>query len=121
VKLQLATISVAILVVLVALLMGELRRAAVLGASISGVTAVASILWMGRAVRRARKPTQAAVLVIAVMFLVRTILVGLGTVVVYGRGDETVAFIAAFFVPYFVFSAIESLFVHSLKKTGTPA
>jgi hypothetical protein len=121
VKLQLATVALALVFVAVAAMLGELRRAAMLGAAISGVTAITSIVWMGRAVRTARKPTQAAFLVVTVMFLARLVLVGVGTLLVYGQGDQTVAFIASFFAPYFVFSALESYFVHTLKSTGKPA
>jgi uncharacterized protein YraI len=37
-------------------------------------------------------------------------------------GESAVAFVVAFFVPYFAFAAVEGLFVHSLnRRTGPTA
>jgi hypothetical protein len=37
-------------------------------------------------------------------------------------GESVVAFVVAFFVPYFIFAAIESWYLHSLNRgSGTPA
>jgi hypothetical protein len=119
VKFQLATAAAAALFVGLSLLSGEYRRPALAGALISGVTAVASILAMGRAVRTARKPSQQALLVFVVAFLVRLVLVGLGTVLVARGGEQAVAFVVAFFVPYFTFVALEGAFIHSLRRSGT--
>jgi len=35
-------------------------------------------------------------------------------------GEDVVAYILAFFVPYFVFSAIEIAYLHSLRHTPGP-
>jgi hypothetical protein len=53
-------------------------------------------------------------------FLLRLLLVGLGTVAVARSGESVYAFVLAFFVPYFVFSAIEGAFVHSLSRGTGP-
>jgi hypothetical protein len=55
-----------------------------------------------------------------VAFLVRIVLVALGTVLVIRAGESIVAFVAAFFVPYFVFAAVEGAFVHSLNRGTGP-
>jgi hypothetical protein len=71
---------------------------------------------------RARKPLQAAMAVMAAMFLLRILVVAVGTVVIVRAGDSVVAFIVAFFVPYFIFAAIEGAYLHALNRgTGTPA
>ena len=36
-------------------------------------------------------------------------------------GRDAIAFVIAFFVPYFAFSALEGAFVHSLRRQGTTA
>ncbi len=118
-KFQLATAAAAALFVGLALLSGEYRRPALAGALISGVTAVASILAMGRAARAGARPMQQALLVLVATFLVRLVLVGVGTVLVARGGGQAVAFVIAFFVPYFAFVALEGAFVHSLRRTGT--
>ncbi len=85
------------------------------------MTALASLLFMQRGAR-ARKPLQAALVVMAVMFLTRILVVALATVMVARGGDSVVAFIVAFFVPYFIFAAIEGAYLHALSRdTGTPA
>ena len=50
---------------------------------------------------------------------VRLVLVGVGTVLV-GKSGAT-AYVVAFFVPYFAFTAFEGAFLHSLRRSGTPA
>ena len=124
-KFQIATIVAAALFVLAALLAGPYRLPAAVGASIAGVTAVGSIFAMGRAARARGNPTQSALAVMAVTFLVRLVLVGVGTVLVArAAGDVTTAafaFVVAFFVPFFAFTALEGLFLHSLRRMGTPA
>lgn len=102
-------------------LLGADRRAALMGSGIASLTAVASIWAIARASRGARKPVQAALLVFTVFFLVRILLVALGTALVARSGLNVLAFVAAFFAPYFVFSAIEGAFVHSLARSGTTA
>ena len=117
-KFQIATISTAVLFVLAAALSGEHRGPALAGAAIAGLTAVVSILAMGRATRSSLG-TKGALAVMAVLFLVRLVLVGVGTVLV-GRAGA-VPFVIAFFVPYFAFTAFEGAFLHSLRRLGTTA
>jgi hypothetical protein len=121
VKFQLATLAAAALFVLAALLAGEHRAAAVTGAGIAGATAVVSIFAMGLAVRSSRNPTKGALAVMVVLFLVRLVLLGVGVALVARAGRDAVAFVVAFFVPYFAFSALEGAFVHSLRRMGTTA
>lgn len=117
-KFQLATAVAAVLFVLAANLAGEHRTAALTGASIAGATAVLSIYAMGLATR-SRHGTQGALAVMAVLFLVRLVLVGVGTVLV-GRAGA-VPYVISFFVPYFAFTAFEGAFLHSLRRLGTTA
>lgn len=104
------------------LLGGTHRRAALTGSSIASATAVVSLVAMGRASRSASKPVKTALSVMVVMFLLRMALVGLATALVYRSGDNVFAFVIAFFVPYFIFSAIEGAYVHALgRETGPTA
>jgi len=120
VKFQIATLAAAVLFVLAALLLaGEQRTAALTGATIAGATALVSIYAMGRAAHGARNATQAMLAVMVVLFLVRLVLVGVGTVLI-GRAGA-VAFVAAFFLPYFAFTAFEGAYLHSLRRMGTTA
>jgi hypothetical protein len=113
--------ALAIAAIGAALLSGPHRRGALVGAVSSSITALASLLFMQRGAR-ARKPMQAALAVMVVMFLTRILVVALATVVVARGGDSVVAFIVAFFVPYFIFAAIEGAYLHALNRdTGTPA
>ena len=121
-KHQLLTAGLAALFIALALAAGAHRRAALVGASISCFIAVASMLFLGRTVRTAEKPLKPALIVMAVAFLLRILLVAIGTVVVARAGEDVFAFVIAFFVPYFVFSAIEGAFLHSLRShTGRAA
>jgi NAD/NADP transhydrogenase beta subunit len=120
VKYQLATAALALAFVLAALASGEHRRGAVLGAAISGVTALGSIVAMARLSRRGTKPVKAALAVMTVTFLVRILLVGLGVVAVVHAGESVLAFVTAFFVSYFVFVAVEGAFVHTLSRGTGP-
>jgi hypothetical protein len=122
VKHQLLTAGLAALFIALALAAGAHRRAALVGASISSFTALASMLALGRTVRTTEKPLKPALVVMAVAFLVRILLVAIGTVVVARAGEDVFAFVIAFFVPYFAFSAIEGAFLHSLRShTGRAA
>jgi hypothetical protein len=121
VKLQLTTALVALASVAIAFAAGPDHVAAPLGATLASATGLGSTLLMGRAASVARKPVQAALLVFAVFFLLRLVLVGSATVVVVRFGWNVVAFVVAFFVPYFVLSALEGAYLHSLRRTGTPA
>jgi hypothetical protein len=89
------------------------------GAGISGLTALLSMFALGRAARW-KKPMQGAVVVMATAFLARLVLVALGTVLVASSTGGAVAFVIAFFVPFFVFAGIETAYVHSLRH-GTGA
>lgn len=118
-KHQLVTAGLAIGFVLVALATGPYRKGALVGATISGSTALASILALGR-FGRGSKPVQRALAVLTVTFLVRIVLVALGVFLVQRAGESIVAFVVAFFVPYFVFTAVEGHYVHSLNRGTGP-
>jgi hypothetical protein len=120
VKHQLLTGALAIGFVLVALAAGAHRRGALVGASISGVTAVGSMLALAR-FGRGPKPVQRALAILTVAFLLRIVLVALGVFTVVRAGESIIGFVVAFFVPYFVFAAVEGLYVHSLRGTGPTA
>ena len=98
---------------------GSYRRGALVGSASVSLTAFASLLWMQRGTR-AKKPLQAALLVMVVMFLVRILLVAAGTVVVWRSGASIVAYIIAFFVPYFIFAAIEGWYLAGLPRGTGP-
>jgi hypothetical protein len=119
-KHQLATAALALGFVLAALASGSYRRGALVGAAISGLTALASIVAMGRFARSGAKPVQRALAVMTVTFLARIVLVAVGTILVVRAGESALAFVVAFFVPYFVFAAVEGLFVHSLNRGTGP-
>ncbi len=119
-KHRLVTAALALLFVGAAFAAGPYRSGAVIGASISGITALASILALGWFARGAQ-PIQRALAVLTAGFLLRILLVALGVVAVVRGGGNIVAFVVAFFVPYFVFTAIEGLYVHSLRGTGPTA
>ncbi len=115
------TLAITAVSLTAALVSGPHRRGALVGAGSAGLTAIASLLFMQRGAR-ARKPLQAAMAVMAAMFLLRILVVAVGTVVIVRAGDSVVAFIVAFFVPYFIFAAIEGAYLHALNRgTGTPA
>lgn len=120
-KHQLATAAIAVAFVVAALASGaSYRKGALVGAAISGVTALGSILAMGRFARSGNKPVQRVLAVMTVAFLIRILLVALGTFAVVRAGESAVAFVVAFFVPYFVFAAVEGAFVHSLGRGTGP-
>jgi hypothetical protein len=122
VKHQLLTAAIAVGFVVVALAAGAHRRGALVGATISGLTAVGSIVAMGRFARTGKKPVQRALAVMTVTFLLRILLVALGTFAVMRAGESIIGFVVAFFVPYFVFAVVEGSFVHSLtRRTGPTA
>jgi hypothetical protein len=120
VKHVLVTALLALAFVALALLAGQHRQGAAIGATISGATALGSILAIGKTAR-GKKPVQAALAVMTVAFLVRILLVALGTVLVARAGASVVAFVVAFFVPFFVFAAVEAAYVHSLRGAGKAA
>jgi len=120
VKHQLLAVIAAFAFVALALLSGAHQRGALLGAAISGLTGVASILAMGRFARGGLKVVQRALAVFVVAFLIRLGLVGLGVFLVVRSGASVVAFVVAFFVPYFALSLIEGAFIHSLTRESGP-
>ena len=116
-KHQVLTAAIALSTVALALLSGAgNRRAALVGAAISGATALGSILAMGRFARTGTKPVQRAMAVMAVFFLVRILLVAVGTILVARAGENIFAFVIAFFVPFFVYAAVEGAYVHALGQ-----
>ncbi|HTP51101.1 MAG TPA: hypothetical protein VMK42_10410 [Anaeromyxobacteraceae bacterium] len=118
----LAAAAVAALALGASLLAGPARPPALLGSAIASATALASLYAFSRFGASARKPVERALLVFVAMFLVRLVLVGSGVAVVARAGESAVAFVVAFFVPYFVFTAIEGSFVHALGRgMGKPA
>ncbi len=120
-KHHLLTVALAVAFVLVALASGAHRRGAVAGAVISGATAIASIVAIGRSVR-GPKPLNRALAVVVVMFMARLVLVVLGVLLVHRAEASIPGFVAGFFAPYFVFAAVEGLYVHSLnRRTGPTA
>jgi len=119
VKFQVATAAAALLFVLAASLAGEHRGAALTGATIAGGTALVSIYGMGRAAKHPGSATRNMLAVMALLFLARLVLVGVGTVLV-GRAGA-IAFVVSFFVPYFAFTAFEGAFLHSLRRLGSTA
>ena len=121
-KHQLLTALLALAFVAIAALAGEHRRAALLGAGLSGGLGLAEISLMGAFARRAAKPVQAAWIVFTATFLVRLVLVAVATVIVGRAGWNVFAFVIGFFVPFFALSAIEWAYLHSLRRLpGTPA
>jgi hypothetical protein len=120
VKYQVAAAALAVVVVAAALASGQYRRAAALGAGISALTALGSLFAMARSARRPESAMKGALVVMVVAFLVRIVLVALGAAVVARGGEDVVAFIVAFFVPYFAFSAIEIAYLHSMRHTPGP-
>ncbi len=108
----------AALVIGIALVSGaSYRRGATIGAAIASFTALLSLFLMARSARRPDQQMKGALLVMVVAFLVRIVLVAAGAAVVARAGESVVAFILAFFVPYFAFSAIEVAFLHSLRRS----
>lgn len=120
-KHQIATVLLALLFVGLALASGGHRRGAVAGASIAGLTAIASVLAIGRTAL-GPNPVRRSLAVLVAAFLLRLLLVGLGTFAMVRAGEGVGAFVVAFFVPYFVFAAVEAAYVHSLRhRTGRAA
>jgi hypothetical protein len=118
VKHQLLTAVIASAFVVLALAAGSHRKGALIGAGISGITAILSILLVGRSARGA-KPVQRALAVMTLTFLLRIVLVAVGTIAVARAGESIVGFVAAFFVPYFVFAGVEASYIHSLRHQGS--
>lgn len=119
-KHQVLTFALAVAFVGLALLSGAHRRGALVGAASSSLAACGSIVAMARVARARLKPVQGALMVMAVAFLVRILLVALGTIFVSRAGESLLGFVVAFFVPFFVFSAVEGAFVQSLNRGTGP-
>ena len=97
------------------------RRGAVPGALGSSLTGVASLAFMRRSAR-APKPVQASLAVMALMFLVRIVVVAGATVAVVRAGASVAAFLVAFFLPYFLYTAVEGSYLASLSRVpGRPS
>lgn len=97
-------------------------RASLLGVAIASGTALASLGAHRLLGGSGGKPVQRALAVFAVMFLARIVLVALGVVLVHRMHESAVAFVTAFFVPYFAFTAIEGGYLHALgRQQGKPA
>jgi hypothetical protein len=115
VKLPLAAALVAAAFLGLASVTGEYRFGAVMGSAIAGLTGLASILALRLTAGRARA-VQLALVVVVAGFLLRLVLVALGTVVVVKASASVVAFVISFFVPFFVFVALEAAYVHTLRR-----
>lgn len=100
---------------------GQGRRSALVGAGISSLTAFASLAAFALFGRRRDKPMQRALAIFVAMFLLRLLLVAAGLLAVVRSGDSAVPFVIAFFVPYFVFTAIEAAAVQALGREGRTA
>jgi Ca2+/Na+ antiporter len=113
-KFQLAAAALAAAFIGLAAASGEHRFGALVGSAIAGLTGLASILAL-RFTARAARPTHGALAVVVVGFLVRLVLLALGTVAVVRGGGNIIAFVIAFFVPFFAFVALEATYVHTLR------
>jgi hypothetical protein len=119
---QLWALAVVLAALGVALLAGPYRTGALVGAAISGAAGLLSIRAMGRAPSRGARVTQRALLVMAIGFLVRLVLVALGTVLVVRTGESVPGFVIGFFVVYFVLAGIEGAYVQRLgRRAGNSA
>jgi len=110
----LLTAILALLAIGATFVCGSYRHGALVGAFCSGVTALVSLLLMEKAGARTKGGLDAALMVMGIMFLVRIVVVALATVVVVRAEDNVFAFLVAFFVPYFVFAAIEVAFLRAI-------
>ncbi len=119
-KHQAVATALAVVVIAIALASGAYRRAATVGAGIASLTALGSLFAMARSSRRTGNQMKGALVVMVLTFLARLVLVALGAAVVGRGGESVVAFIIAFFVPYFAFTAIEIAYLHSLRNTPGP-
>jgi len=111
--------ALAIASVSAALSTGTYRNGALAGAATSSASALVSLLLMQQGVRRnlgrARK-VRAALRVVGVTFVARILVVAAATFAVAQAGSNLMAFVLAFFVPYFAFAAIEGAYVYSLTR-----
>ena len=112
----LAAAGIAALALGLAYLSGDARGPALTGAVIASATGLASLVGFGHFGKGAAKPVQSALVVFGVMFLARLLLVGLGAVSVVRAQGSILAFVVAFFVPYFAFTAVEGSYVSALGR-----
>ncbi len=115
------TLALAAVAIGASFLAGASRRGALLGSTMASFTAVASMLAMRFVARRSKKGVKGALAVMTAMFLLRMGLVAVGTALVARGAAGVFGFVVAFFVPYFLFAAIEGAFVHSLGRGIGPA
>ncbi|HEY6106185.1 MAG TPA: hypothetical protein VIV59_09410 [Anaeromyxobacteraceae bacterium] len=87
------------------------------GAALASLTALVSLAGHRLLGRSSSRPLQRALLVFVGTFLLRLVLVALGLIHVTRAGESVIAFVVAFFVPYFVFAAIEGSFLHALGRS----
>ncbi len=119
---QLWALAVVAAALLVALVAGPHRFGALVGAGISGAAGLLSIRVVGRAPSRGAGATQQALLVMTIGFLVRILLVALGTVLVVRTGESVPGFVVGFFVVYFVLAGIEGAYLQHLgRRAGNSA
>lgn len=111
----LLTAAVAAAALLVSLLSGAHRGGALVGSATASVTAIASLAAMAAVSRTGKRTVNGPLAVMVTAFLVRLVLVSVGCILVVRASGSVVAFVLAFFVPFFAFSAIEAAFVHSLR------
>lgn len=95
---------------------GEGRRSALIGAGISSFSAFVSLAAFALFGRRQDRPLQRTLAIFVAMFLLRLVLVAVGLVAVVRSGGSAVPFVVAFFVPYFIFTAIEGAAVQALGR-----
>jgi hypothetical protein len=123
VRLPLFALAAALAFVALARLGGAHWRGAMLGAALSGVAGVASVLAMGllsRGGQGSRLGVNGALAVMGAGFLVRLVLVAAGTFAVVKAGESVAGFVVGFFVPFFALVSIEALYVHRLGRGATP-
>jgi hypothetical protein len=111
-------LGVVLAAVAAALLAGPHRRGALVGAGLSGAAGLLSIKAMGRAAAQGGKPMQQALLVMALGFVVRILLVALGTVLVVRTDQSVPGFVTAFFVVYFILAGVEGAYVQHLGRAA---
>ncbi len=114
-KFPLAATAIAAAFLGIASATGEYRLGALAGAAIAGLTGLGSVLAL-RITARASRPIQAALAVVVAGFLLRLVLLGLGTVAVVRASGNVIAFVVAFFVTFFAFAALEAAYVHTLRR-----
>jgi hypothetical protein len=73
---------------------------------------------MGRFARGSGRGVQQALAVMALGFLVRLVLVALGTILVVRTGESVPGFVLAFFVVYFILAGLEGAYVQRLGRSA---